>query len=186
MARQETILSVFVASPGDVDDERNRLEEVIRDLNVAWARELGIRLELLRWETHAYPSFGEDAQSIINEQIQDDYDLFIGIMWYRFGTPTGRANSGTIEEFQRAKKRFDDDPSSLQLMVYFKDAPAPIPPSKLDYTQLAKIAEFRNSLGDEGGLFWSFNPKISVIEIGGKLSNIFSGNSYQTNNWLKN
>ncbi len=30
------------------------------------------------------------------------------------------------------------------------------------------------------------NPKISVIEIGGKLSNIFSGNSYQTNNWLKN
>jgi len=60
MARQETILSVFVASPSDVDEERNRLEEVIRDLNTAWARELGIRLELVHWETHAYPSFGED------------------------------------------------------------------------------------------------------------------------------
>jgi hypothetical protein len=33
MARQETILSVFVASPSDVDEERNRLEEVIRELN---------------------------------------------------------------------------------------------------------------------------------------------------------
>lgn len=157
MARQETILSVFVASPSDVDEERNRLEEVIRELNTAWARELGIRLELVRWETHAYPSFGEDAQAVINDQIPDDYDLFIGLMWYRFGTPTGRAGSGTIEEFQRAKKRFDHDPSALQLMIYFKDAPAPIAPSKIDYAQLAKISEFRNNLGEEGSLYWPFD-----------------------------
>lgn len=157
MARQETILSVFVASPSDVDEERNRLEEVIRDLNTAWARELGIRLELVRWETYAYPSFGEDPQSVINDQIPDDYDLFIGLMWYRFGTPTGRTGSGTIEEFQRAKKRFDQDPSSLQLMIYFKDAPVPVPPSKLDYSQLAEVAKFRSNLGDDGGLYWPFN-----------------------------
>jgi hypothetical protein len=157
MARQETILSVFVASPSDVDEERNRLEEVIRDLNTAWARELGIRLELVRWETHAYPSFGEDPQAVINDQIPNDYDLFIGLMWYRFGSPTGRAGSGTVEEFQRAKERFDQDPSSLQLMVYFKDSPVPVSPSKLDHSQLAKVTEFRSNLGDEGGLYWSFN-----------------------------
>lgn len=156
MARQETIFTVMVASPSDVDEERNRLEEVIRELNIAWARELGIRLELVRWETHAFPSFGEDAQAVINGQIPDDYDLFIGIMWYRFGTPTGRAGSGTIEEFRRAKERFDRDPSALQLMIYFKDAPAPIAPSKLDYDQIAKVAEFRASLGSEGGLFWPY------------------------------
>ncbi len=155
MARQETILSVFVASPSDLDEERIRLEEVIRELNTAWARHLGIRLELLQWETDAYPSFGEDPQAVINEQIPDDYDLFIGLMWYRFGTPTGRAGSGTVEEFQRAKKRFDSDPSSLQLMLYFKDAP--VAPSKLDPSQLAKINEFRSTLGEEGGLYWSFN-----------------------------
>ncbi|MEC4684472.1 MAG: hypothetical protein VST71_01900 [Nitrospirota bacterium] len=156
MARQETILSVFVASPSDVDEERSCLEEVIRDFNTAWARELGIRLELIRWETHAYPSFGEDPQAVINEQIPDDYDLFIGLMWYRFGTSTGRAGSGTVEEFQRAKERFDQDPSSLQLMFYFKDAPVPVPPSKLDHSQLAKITEFRSNLGDKSGLYWSF------------------------------
>ncbi|SDU67564.1 DUF4062 domain-containing protein [Desulfobacula phenolica] len=156
MARQETILSVFVASPSDVDEERNRLEEVIRELNTAWAGEIGIRLELIRWETHAYPSFGEDAQAVINDQIPDDYDLFIGLMWYRFGTQTGRAGSGTAEEFQRAKKRFDQDPSSLQLMIYFKDAPVPVAPSKLDHAQLTKVAEFRSDLEDKGGLYWSF------------------------------
>ncbi len=77
-------------------------------------------------------------------------------MWYRFGTPTSRAGSGTIEEFQRAKERFDHDPSALQLMIYFKDAPAPVAPSKLDHTQLKKIDEFRNSLGEEGCLYWPF------------------------------
>lgn len=156
MARQETILSVFVASPNDVDEERNRLEEVIRELNTTWSQDLGIRLELVRWETHAYPSFGEDAQAVINEQIPNDFDLFVGMMWYRFGTPTGRAGSGTVEEFQRAKKRFDTNPNDLQLMIYFKDAPAPIAPSKLNHEQLAEVAKFRSGLGDEGGLYWTF------------------------------
>lgn len=156
MARQETILSVFVASPSDVDEERNRLEQVIRELNTAWARDLGIRLELIRWETDAYPSFGKDPQAVINEQIPDDFDLFVGLMWYRFGSPTGRAESGTIEEFQRAKARYDRDPSSLQLMIYFKDAPIPLAPTKIDYVQLAKVRDFRSTLGDEGGLYCSF------------------------------
>lgn len=156
MPRQETILSVFVASPSDVDEERNCIEEVIRDLNTAWARELRIRLELVRWETHAFPSFGEDPQAIINEQIPDDFDLFVGLMWCRFGTPTGRAGSGTAEEFERAKARFDKSPNDLQLMIYFKDAPAPVAPSKLDHGQLAKVSEFRSSLGNEGGLYWTF------------------------------
>ncbi|MBK8260000.1 MAG: DUF4062 domain-containing protein [Nannocystis sp.] len=156
MPRSETILSVFVASPSDVEEERNRLEEVIRELNTTWARDLGIRLELVRWETHAFPGFGEDPQAVINEQIPDDFDIFVGLMWYRFGTPTGRAGSGTIEEFERAKTRFDRKTDDLKLMIYFKDAPAPIAPSKLDYGQLAKVAEFRSSLGNEGGLYWAF------------------------------
>ena len=156
MPRQETVLSIFVASPSDVDEERNRLEDVIRDLNTAWARDLRIRLELVRWETHAYPSFGEDPQAVINEQVPQDFDLFIGLMWYRFGTPTDRAESGTVEEFQRAKERYDANPNDLQLMIYFKDAPVPVSPSQLDHKQLEKISEFRSGLGEEGGLHWSF------------------------------
>lgn len=154
MPRQEHVLTVFVASPSDVIDERNRLEEVIRELNVTWSRELGIRLDLVRWETHAFPGFGDDAQDVINSQIPDDYDLFLGIMWCRYGTPTKRYGSGTMEEFSRAKARYDSDPQNVQLMVYFKDEP--IPPSKLDPTQLVKVNEFRKSLGEEGGLFWNF------------------------------
>ena len=100
MPRQEHVLSVFVASPNDVQEERARLEEIVKELNDTWSRQLGLRLELLRWETHAFPNIGEDAQAVINEQVPTDYDVFIGIMWHRSGTPTGRAGSGTIEEFR--------------------------------------------------------------------------------------
>lgn len=155
MARQEHVLTVFVASPSDVDDERGKLEDVIRELNIAWSRELGIRLDLVRWETHAYPGMGVDAQDVINEQIPDDYDMFVGIMWCRYGTQTARAGSGTIEEFDRAKKKHDSDSSSIKLMMYFKDEA--IPPSRLDPTQLIKVNEFRDSLGDEGALYWKFS-----------------------------
>ena len=33
-----------------------------------------------------------------------EYDLFIGLMWRRLGTPTPRAISGTVEEFELAVK----------------------------------------------------------------------------------
>lgn len=33
-----------------------------------------------------------------------EYALFVGIMWNRIGTPTPRAESGTVEEFERAIK----------------------------------------------------------------------------------
>jgi len=155
MARQLTSLTVFVASPGDVADERMRLEEVIRELNVTWSRQLGVHVDLVKWETHAFPDFGDGPQDVINTQVPGDYDIFIGIMWCRFGTPTNRAESGTAEEFARAKERYDRDPSSVKLMCYFKDSP--VTPSKLDLEQLAKVTSFRQSIGDEGGLYWTFS-----------------------------
>ena len=77
-------------------------------------------------------------------------------MWYRFGTPTRRFDSGTFEEFVRAKKRHDADPNKLRLMIYFKDAPAPVSPSQIDPGQIEKISDFRKGLGETGGLYWSF------------------------------
>ena len=154
MPRAETVLSVFVASPDDVAEERNRLEDVIRELNKTWSRSLGVRLDLIRWETEVSPGFGADPQAVINAQIPQDYDLFIGLMWYRFGTPTGRSDSGTFEEFMRAKERRDADPDKLQLMIYFKDAP--VPPSKIDPGQIEKIFNFRKNLGKAGCLYGSF------------------------------
>jgi len=98
MPKVTTNLKVFLSSPGDLVEERRAFKDVIEDLNQILAN-TDVRLDLVMWETDTYPSLGNDAQSIINEQIDDDYDIFVGLMWIRFGTQTPRAGSGTEEEF---------------------------------------------------------------------------------------
>ncbi|WP_462074860.1 hypothetical protein [Nitrospira sp. CMX1] len=58
---------------------------------------------------------------MINDQI-GEYDIFIGIMWRRFGTPTGVAGSGTEGEFRIAYKRWQENPQ-IALMFYFCQEP---------------------------------------------------------------
>jgi len=140
MPRTEKVIVVFVASPSDLENERHKLEDVIRELNVTWSKTLGVRLDLVRWETHAYPGMGNDPQDLINKQIGDDFDIFLGLMWGRFGTPTERAGSGTEEEFIRAKQRLERNPDAVKIMFYFKDAP--LPPSKIDPIPTAKGSGF--------------------------------------------
>jgi hypothetical protein len=108
MAENVEVLTVFLASPGDVAAERAQAREVIDELNRTVGHEKRVRLEVVGWETHAYPSYGADGQAIINAQIADmtNCDLFVGIMWNRFGMSTARAESGTEEEFNRAEAAF--------------------------------------------------------------------------------
>jgi hypothetical protein len=155
MPEQATILRAFVASPRDVGDERAVVDEVIGELNATWNRTLGIRIELVAWETHSYPSAGTRVQQTLSEQIGTDYDIFIGIMWTRFGSPTGNHGSGTEEEFHNAMKRFRDRPNSVHIMFYFKNAP--VSPNELDLEQFTRVHAFKQSLGNEGTYHWSFN-----------------------------
>jgi len=153
MPRKETILQVFVGSPSDVQDERTAVREVIDDLNNTWAANSGVRFEAVSWETHAVPGMGESAQSVINQILPNDFDIFVGILWTRFGTPTKEAESGTEEEFHRAFERYKAVPNSVEILFYFKDEQ--VSPSSLDIGQLAKVVEFRNKI-QELGLYWTF------------------------------
>lgn len=115
--------------------------------------------ELLKWETSVHPSFSSDPQEVINKQIAPDYDVFIGILWGRVGTQTPRAESGTIEEFERAYSRFTSGKNTPEIMIYFKDAP--IAPSKIDPKQMETLQSFRHSLSGKGGLYSVFEDQAS-------------------------
>lgn len=171
MARNETIISVFVASPGDVSEERSALETIISELNRTWSRSLNLRLELVKWETDIHPGFGAYPQDVINQQINDEYDVFIALFWTKVGSPTDIAESGTIEEFERAYQKYQDNPSSVDIMVYFKDQA--IPPSRMDFVQLQKIQSLKNKLGEKGGLYWTFdNTEYFETLLRGHLSRV--------------
>lgn len=169
MSKLVNLLRIFVSSPGDLAFEKEIIEAVIDELNSSSYPKSDLRLELVKWETHGYPEIGEDdAQHKINKQIGDDYDIFIGLMWARFGTPTNRAKSGSEEEFNRAYDRYLRDPQGLRILYYFKDAP--IPPSQIDPQQLSKVNEFRAHL-QTVGLIWTFDaPEMFRQQIRGHLT----------------
>lgn len=150
-----TIVRVFVASPGDVAFERNALGKLVAEINQtlnAVAPERGVRLELVRWETHAIPEAGR-PQGVINRQI-GKYDIFVGIMWRRFGTATTEAGSGTEEEFDRAYKDFQDS-GRPHIMFYFCQAPAAPPKAAEEVAQLGRVVAFRDKLS-QLALVWEY------------------------------
>src|SRR5437763_408938 len=120
MPKNVTVLRVLVSSPGDVKEERMSLGPVVDELNKVWLARHDVRLELVNWETDVHPGIGDYPQAVINEQFGEDYDIFIGCMWTRFGHPTGGGfGSGTEEEFERAYSRFKATSDKVRIMFYF-------------------------------------------------------------------
>jgi hypothetical protein len=157
MARQEVVLRVFVAFPDDLTDEVAAVEASVQELNAVLSRDLGRRLEMITWRSAAVPGVSTDPQAVINEQIGDNYDIFIGMLWTRFGTPTLRAISGTEEEFERAYAKHKEAPASIRLMIYFKRAPVEL--EQIVPSQIEAINAFRSKLGPKGVLYWDFNTR---------------------------
>ena len=48
MPKDITILQVFVASPGDVSDERTIVDDVVDEMNLTLPSALGLRYEVIK------------------------------------------------------------------------------------------------------------------------------------------
>jgi len=102
---KEQSVTIFLSSPGDVVDERNRLDDIVRELGALFGR-YGLKSDVWRYERNVTPGVGIDAQTVVDENLPTDYDVFVGVMCRRLGTPTVRAPSGTFEEFESARQRY--------------------------------------------------------------------------------
>ncbi|WP_321880982.1 DUF4062 domain-containing protein [Burkholderia cepacia] len=104
MARTRRFIKVFLASPGDLVEERKAARVIVDDFNSQLADALGYQVELVGWED-TLPGVGR-PQAIINRDL-DGCDLFIGMLWKRWGTPPGTEpyTSGFEEEFNRSMTR---------------------------------------------------------------------------------
>lgn len=104
MAGTRRFIKVFLASPGDLAVERKVAKAIVDEYNSQLADALGYQVELVGWED-TLPGVGR-PQAIINRDL-DGCDLFIGMLWKRWGTPPGIApyTSGFEEEFNRSMTR---------------------------------------------------------------------------------
>ena len=96
---------VFLASPGDVNEERRLVRQFFERFNRNAAQLWGVRFEVVDWENYVTVGVGRPQELITQqtlERFKDSLALVVGVMAQRFGSPTGEAESGTEEEFRWA------------------------------------------------------------------------------------
>lgn len=132
--------------PSDISDERDIVHQVCKELNIIWANN-GVHIRVIDWKDDFVPNFGDHPQNIINSQIPE-YNVFIGIYWTRFGSPTKNYNSGSEEEFYHALN------NKKHILLYFSEIKVSL--SEIDVNQLKMINDFKEKVKPIG-LYKSYN-----------------------------
>ncbi len=150
-------LSIFVASPGDVRDERERVHRIVEEMNQpdALADQYGLTLQVLDWR-NAIPGAGQPEAVILDQLQLESWDIFIGVLWHRFGSPTGGQDpttgrfydSGTEEEFRLAFRAWQE--TGRPHILTYRRTVAPVALSDIDPEQLTKVQYFWEEFGPDG------------------------------------
>jgi hypothetical protein len=113
------IIRVFVSSPGDVQNEREVLSSVVEGINTTDGQYRGFRLELFRWEKNTAPLVGPKPQPAVDAQTPP-YDIYLGIMSVRFGTPTDTSRTAARKRSStRRLTKWQALGVSPRIMFYF-------------------------------------------------------------------
>jgi predicted NACHT family NTPase len=162
-------VKVLISCPGDVENEKQTVKEVCDILSKII--DPTVRARAIEWKTDVPPLItGEGAQSVINCQINDNYDIYIGILWKRFGDKQPNGLTPTEEEFENALKSYKGTRKPL-ISVYFKKDPF-YPPTKYDTEQFLSLQKFEERVRTLG-LYaefkeTEFKDKI-FVDIGSKI-----------------
>jgi tetratricopeptide (TPR) repeat protein len=156
-------LRIFAASPSDMATERTHIERAAAMLKPL-ADYLDIMLDVADWNA-VVPDMGRPEQLILDQLDPTEWDVFIGILWHRFGTPPGDQDTetrkeylaGTEEEFKTAYRLWKQY-GKPRIMIY--RCTRSIPPDALDPDQFKRVkeffAQFEAVKGEHPGLYQSF------------------------------
>lgn len=157
--------TIFISSPDDVKEERNIIENAINETNRYYRHDEKIpKLNLIKLETDVRSIItNQEAQTVIDKQIEGKYNVFIGILWKKFGTPTEKYGSGTEQEFYNAYNKHLEDPNSMDLMFYFctKDFIF----KDVNVEQLSSVEKFKKELQNKKGFYKEYSDIEEFKEI---------------------
>ena len=165
---------VFLASPGDMNTEREAVRRFFTDYNRYTARVWNIEFEVIDWENYASAGIGRPQELITRqtlERFRKSLALVIGLMGQRFGSPTGEAESGTEEEFNWALNahRRDGFPEIKWFFRRIERFEAPSDPEKIQsvFDQWKKVIAFRKRLeeGDPKLFYREFLDTEGFVEV---------------------
>ncbi|NEV79111.1 DUF4062 domain-containing protein [Rhodopseudomonas sp. BR0C11] len=161
MSDTRKIIRVFLASPGDLQEERRAAKAVVDEFNKLWADTLGYHVELVGWED-TVSQYGR-PQGTINQDLER-CELVIGMMWKRWGTPpskSGPFTSGFEEEFETSltSRRSTGRP---ELALYFKEVDKELLRDPGD--ELKKVVAFREKIAAGKEILFELFKDLSEFE----------------------
>jgi len=176
MAFDAKVYRVLIASPGDVDEERKAIPEIIQRWNDLNAEQSNVVLMPVKWETNSAPLMGDRPQGVINRQVVESCDMAIGVFWTRLGSPTGANISGSAEEIDWFIE------NGRPAMVYF--SARPITPANINIEQYAALKKFEARM-QKIGLTGSYTSlpdlkEMLLNQLTINLRDIISGNAGKT------
>ena len=153
-------LTVFIAAPSDVATEKARINSIVESINQGLADDFGIVLEVKEW-SQVVPNMGRGQKIIFNQLPIEQWDIFIGILWLRYGMASGGSNpekSGTHEEFDTAYECWQK--TGKPRIIFYRCIRPPEDITKIDTVSLTKINAFFQQFetgGENQGLYYSYN-----------------------------
>lgn len=163
---------------------------MIKDLNETWGNSnFPVSLELLSWE-YSVPSSAGNPQGVVNEWIPvESSDIFIAILWKRFGTPPKMKRpqdnqpylSGTQLEIEKAYECWKTSGRPF-FMLYWKEDDLSIHMSAEEIEQFKTVQAYMQKFevsGEYPALFKRFKKvnfkrmlKRELAQVIGKLSRL--------------
>lgn len=144
-------IQIFVSCPSDVNSEKKIVKDVCEIVNKDLL-ETKVNIHYtFRDFTEIIGQVGIRPQQLINDSITG-YDIYLGILFMRFGTPTGKINistgkefeSGTEEEYFEATKNYELNQKPKQIYFFFKNQKGSS--SSIQNSQAGKVLKFKESL----------------------------------------
>jgi hypothetical protein len=161
MNNSRKVVRVFLASPGDLSDERRAAKTVVDEINDLFAEDFGYQVELVGWED-TVSVYGR-PQATINRELER-CELFVGLMWKKWGTPPdtiGKYSSGFEEEFETSvQRRLSEGRPEISLL--FKEIDQDFLRDPGD--DLKKVLEFKDKLIAEKNILFEQFADIREFE----------------------
>ncbi len=153
-------INVFIASPNDVEKERQAVKDVIDKLNKNPKYNAFFRVNYTCYTENGPWSAMNHPQEQISAP--SEADMFIMILWSKIGTPytyEGKNySSGTIYEFEKAKEaHVKNNSKKPDLYVFRKTTAVTIPPNNAK--QLESFNQLQNFIDET---FYTNNHEVKI------------------------
>jgi predicted NACHT family NTPase len=143
-----------------VEDEKQIVRDVCDQITGLLSLPRSIQVKVIEWKKDVIPLItGEGAQSVIDKQIAEyEYDIYVGILWSRFGDKKSDGLTPTEGEFEDAFKRKKETGSPV-IKVYFKSEKS-FPLNSYEEEQICEVIKFKKKIRDRDiGLYDEFEDK---------------------------